>query len=47
MPHNKLTPTKARKILKDKEVRGKPLTEKQRRFLGARVSGAPVRRKKA
>ena len=31
---HKLTPQKARKILHDKEVRGHPLTEKQRRFFG-------------
>jgi hypothetical protein len=31
-------PRKARKILHDKEVKGHPLTEKQRRFFGARAS---------
>lgn len=30
-----LTPTKARKILHDKEVRGHKLTDRQRRFFGA------------
>ena len=36
----KLTSTKARKILHDKEVHGKPLTEKQRKFFGAIAGGA-------
>jgi hypothetical protein len=35
----KLTRKKARKILKDGSVRGKKLTAKQKRFLGARASG--------
>lgn len=39
-----LTPRKARKILRDKEVHGKPLTRKQKGFFGARAGGAPVRR---
>lgn len=30
---------KARKILKDGSVRGKKLTPKQRRYMGARASG--------
>ena len=34
-----LSPEKARKILHDKSVRGHPLTDKQRRFFGARASG--------
>lgn len=38
-----LTPSKARTILRDKEVRGHPLTKKQRGFFGARASGQPVR----
>ena len=42
----KLTKRKAREILHDKEVHGKKLTEKQRKFFGARASGIPVRRKK-
>ena len=37
---------KASKILRDKEIRGKPLTKKQRGFFGARAGGAPVRRRK-
>lgn len=36
----KLTSAKARKILHDKEVHGKPLTEKQRKFFGAIAGGA-------
>lgn len=32
---------KARKILHDKEVHGEPLTEKQRKYFGARASGYP------
>jgi hypothetical protein len=36
-----VAPTKARQILHDKEVRGHPLTEKQRGFFGARASGYP------
>jgi len=36
----KLTSTKAKKILHDKTVHGKPLTDKQRRFFGAIASGA-------
>jgi len=35
----KLTQAKARKILHDKTVHGKPLTEKQRKFFGAVSSG--------
>ena len=42
----KLTSEKARKILRDKSVKGHPLTEKQRRFFGARASGLPIKRKK-
>lgn len=38
----KLTKAKARKILHDK---GSELTEKARGFMGARASGAPIRRK--
>jgi hypothetical protein len=36
----KLTKTKAKKILHDKEVKGHPLTDKQRKFFGAKASGA-------
>lgn len=34
-----LTKAKARKILKDKEIMGKPLTKKQKRFFGGIVGG--------
>ena len=44
MAGKKLTPRKAKKILKHGEVHGKPLTQKQRGFMGARAGGA---RKKA
>lgn len=40
----KLTASKARKILSDKKVRGKPLTGKQKRFFGA-IAGGQKRRK--
>ena len=36
----KLTSAKAKKILHDKSVHGKPLTDKQRRFFGAIAGGA-------
>ena len=42
---HRLSPTKARKILHDGSVRGKPLTPKQRGLFGARASGKPVKRK--
>ena len=35
----KLTQKKAKKILKDGTVRGKRLTAKQRRFMGAKAGG--------
>lgn len=35
---------KAKKILKHGEVKGKKLTEKQRKFMGARAGGKPVKR---
>ncbi len=38
--------SKAKKILKDKTIGGKPLTPKQKRFFGARAGGTPVRRKR-
>ena len=40
-----LSKEKAKTILHDKEVRGHPLTEKQRKFFGARASGMPVKKK--
>jgi hypothetical protein len=36
-----VSPSKAKTILRDDEVRGHPLTEKQRGFFGARAGGAP------
>lgn len=41
----KLTSAKARKILRDKKVRGKSLTKKQKRFFGAIAGGQRPRRK--
>jgi hypothetical protein len=41
----KLTKTKAREILSHGEVHGKPLSPKQKKFMGARASGQPVQRK--
>lgn len=38
-----LSSGKAREILHHGEVKGHPLTDKQRRFMGARASGMPVR----
>ena len=42
--HSGLTRMKAREILHHGEVRGHKLTARQRRFMGARASGQPVRR---
>jgi len=41
----KLTPTKAKKILSDGKVHGKPLTAPQKKFFGARAGGAAVKKK--
>ena len=35
---------KAKEILKDGSVHGKKLTAKQKRFMGARAGGAPVKK---
>jgi len=43
---HKLTRAKAKKILRHGKVRGKKLTPKQKRFMGARAGGAPVKKKK-
>jgi len=43
--HGSLSPGKARKILHDKKVRGNPLTDKQRRYMGAVASGQKMRKK--
>ena len=40
-----LTQAKAKKILRDKEIRGKVLTKKQRGFFGARAGGLPNKTK--
>jgi hypothetical protein len=42
----KLTSKKAKKILRHGSVQGQKLTPKQKRFMGARAGGAPVRRKR-
>jgi|ETNvirome_6_1000_1030641.scaffolds.fasta_scaffold147424_2 hypothetical protein len=42
-PHQ-VTRRKAKKILSENKVYGKPLTPKQRKMFGARASGKPVRR---
>lgn len=39
MSKAELSPAKAKKILHDKEVHGQPLTDKQRRYMGAVASG--------
>jgi len=46
MTKKKITPAKARKILHHGSVRGHKLSARQRRFMGARASGKPVRRKR-
>lgn len=42
----KLTAKKAKKILKHGSVRGHKLTVRQKRFMGARAGGAPIKRRK-
>jgi hypothetical protein len=42
----KLTVAKAKKILRDGKVHGKPLTARQKRFFGARAGGQRLRRKR-
>jgi hypothetical protein len=37
-----VAPEKAKQILRDNEVRGNPLTAKQKGFFGARAGGAPM-----
>ena len=41
-----LMKAKAKKILKHGSVRGHKLTPKQKRFMGARAGGSPIKRKK-
>jgi len=45
MAKRKLTKAKAKKILEHGSVRGHKLTAKQKRFMGARAGGVPVKRK--
>ena len=42
---NALSPEKAKIILEEGQVRGTPLTEKQKGFFRARAAGEPVRPK--
>ncbi len=42
----RLTKAKARKILRDRSVRGKKLTKKQRGLFGAKAGGQKLRRKR-
>ena len=44
MPHG-TSKAKARRILQDGSVRGKPLTKPQRGYFGARAGGAPAKKK--
>lgn len=46
MAGKKVTPAKAKEILRDGSVRGEPLTKAQKGFLRARAGGAPVKRGK-
>jgi len=46
MPKKKLSKEKAKKILREGKIRGRKLTEKQKRFFGARAGGAPVKKRK-
>lgn len=43
--HKKLSSAKAKKILKDKMVRGRKLSAKQKRFFGAVAGGQKPRKK--
>ena len=43
---HKLTRAKARKILSDGTIRGKPITKKQRGLFGAIASGKKLKRKR-
>lgn len=42
-----ISQAKACTILRDGEVQGRPLTKKQRGFMGARCEGRPVKRRAA
>jgi hypothetical protein len=42
-----ISPTKAKEILKDDKVKDRELTDRQRRFFGARIgAGRPRKRRK-
>ena len=41
-----ISKAKARQILREGEIGGKPLTRRQMGFFGARAGGKPVRRKR-
>ncbi|MFW6090150.1 MAG: hypothetical protein ACODAB_10380 [Gemmatimonadota bacterium] len=43
-PKKHVPPEKARKILRDGEVNGKPLTEKQKKYFGAIAGGEKPRK---
>ena len=38
-----VTKAKAKTIMREGKIKGKPLTKKQRGFFGARAGGAPVK----
>jgi len=44
MADHKLTPEKAKKILEDNKVRGKTLSEKQKKFFGLIAGGGTPRK---
>lgn len=44
---HKLGKEKAKEILRHGEVRGHPLSEKQKGFFGARAGGAPLKSKRS
>lgn len=45
--HGNISSTKARKILRDKKIRGKLLSKKQKGFFGARISKLASKGRKA
>jgi len=44
--HHGPSPKKAKEILRHGEVRGKKLSPRQKRFMGARAGGAPPKKGK-
>lgn len=46
MHRGNLSKGKAKEILRHGEVRGKPLTKKQKGFMGAKAGGAPMKKGK-